>query len=71
MIGKRARDRGGNTAIAKPSELTPMTAYLLARFAAKPACELGGNIVHGTGPKSSPRLQPIRISVAISFMASP
>ena len=42
----------GNTAIAKPSELTPMTAHLLCA-----ACDEAGlpagvlNIVHGTGPK--------------------
>jgi aminomuconate-semialdehyde/2-hydroxymuconate-6-semialdehyde dehydrogenase len=42
----------GNTAVAKPSELTPMTAYLLSelcREAGLPAGVL--NIVHGTGPK--------------------
>ena len=30
----------GNTAIAKPSELTPMTAFLFASFAAKPDCQM-------------------------------
>ena len=42
----------GNTAVAKQSELTPMTAYLLCeicREAGLPAGVL--NIVHGTGPK--------------------
>ncbi|HET9419271.1 MAG TPA: aldehyde dehydrogenase family protein, partial [Chthoniobacterales bacterium] len=41
----------GNTAIAKPSELTPMTALMLcevARLASLPSGVL--NIVHGTGP---------------------
>jgi aminomuconate-semialdehyde/2-hydroxymuconate-6-semialdehyde dehydrogenase len=43
----------GNTAVGKPSELTPMTAFLLAEL-----CEQAGlpkgvlNIVHGTGPKA-------------------
>ena len=42
----------GNTAVAKPSELTPMTAYLLADLC-RQACLPPGvlNIVHGLGPK--------------------
>src|SRR5437660_4581112 len=41
----------GNTAIAKPSELTPMTAYLLCEIAGEAALPNGVlNIVHGTGP---------------------
>ena len=41
----------GNTAIAKPSELTPMTAYLLCELCAEAALPKGVlNIVHGTGP---------------------
>src|SRR5207253_2185264 len=42
----------GNTAIAKPSELTPMTAYLLCEICHE-AGLLNGvlNVVHGTGPK--------------------
>jgi aminomuconate-semialdehyde/2-hydroxymuconate-6-semialdehyde dehydrogenase len=42
----------GNTAVAKPSEITPMTAFLLSeicREAELPAGVL--NVVHGTGPK--------------------
>ncbi len=41
----------GNTAIAKPSELTPMTAYLLCEIAQKAGLPNGVlNVVHGTGP---------------------
>jgi aminomuconate-semialdehyde/2-hydroxymuconate-6-semialdehyde dehydrogenase len=41
----------GNTAIAKPSELTPMTAYLLCEVAREAGLPNGVlNIVHGTGP---------------------
>jgi len=42
----------GNTAIAKPSELTPMTAFLLCEICADAGLPNGVlNIVHGTGPK--------------------
>jgi len=41
----------GNTAIAKPSELTPMTAYLLCEICREAGLPPGVlNIVHGTGP---------------------
>jgi aminomuconate-semialdehyde/2-hydroxymuconate-6-semialdehyde dehydrogenase len=41
----------GNTAIAKPSELTPMTAYLLGEICIEAGLPNGVlNIVHGTGP---------------------
>src|SRR5213082_4315526 len=41
----------GNTAIAKPSELTPMTAYMLCEIVREAELPNGVlNVVHGTGP---------------------
>lgn len=41
----------GNTAVAKPSEITPMTAFLLSKICREAGLPPGVlNIVHGTGP---------------------
>ena len=42
----------GNCVVAKPSEITPMTAYLLSEVCIEAGLPAGVlNIVHGTGPK--------------------
>ncbi len=42
----------GNTAVAKPSEVTPMTAYFFSQLCIEAGLPPGVlNIVHGTGPK--------------------
>src|SRR5256714_10787106 len=47
----------GNTAIAKPSELTPMTAYMLCEIAREAGLTKGVlNVVHGTGPNVVPAI---------------
>ncbi|HUF03658.1 MAG TPA: aldehyde dehydrogenase [Aridibacter sp.] len=43
----------GNCVVAKPSEITPMTAFLLSELASEAGLPPGVlNIVHGTGPKT-------------------
>ncbi|MBA2623908.1 MAG: aldehyde dehydrogenase [Chthoniobacterales bacterium] len=56
----------GNTAIAKPSELTPMTAFLLCDICREAGLPKGVlNVVHGTGPNvgqaitAHPRIETI------------
>jgi aminomuconate-semialdehyde/2-hydroxymuconate-6-semialdehyde dehydrogenase len=61
----------GNTVLAKPSELTPMTAHLLAeicREAGLPAGVL--NIVHGLGPKAGGAMLNHPAVKAVSFTGS-
>ncbi len=61
----------GNTVVAKPSELTPMTAFLLSEVCREinlPAGVL--NIVHGLGPAvGAPLVQDKRVK-AVSFTGS-
>ncbi len=58
----------GNTVVAKPSEITPMTAFLLGEI-----CSDGGlpkgvlNIVHGEGPKAGQAIVAHPEIKAISF----
>ncbi len=47
----------GNTAVAKPSEVTPLTAHLLAELSQEAGLPPGVlNIVHGTGPHAGAAL---------------
>jgi aminomuconate-semialdehyde/2-hydroxymuconate-6-semialdehyde dehydrogenase len=61
----------GNTVIAKPSEVTPMTAYLLAEICNEVGLPAGVlNIVHGQGHKLGPILCKHKDIKAISFTGS-
>jgi len=58
----------GNTVVAKPSEVTPMTAYLLSKIANSAGIPPGVlNIIHGTGPKVGAPLVKHKDVKAISF----
>jgi aminomuconate-semialdehyde/2-hydroxymuconate-6-semialdehyde dehydrogenase len=58
----------GNTIVAKPSELTPLTADLLARTAQQAGLPDGVlNIVHGTGPEAGAAIVAHPDVKAISF----
>jgi aminomuconate-semialdehyde/2-hydroxymuconate-6-semialdehyde dehydrogenase len=58
----------GNTVVAKPSEITPMTAFHLARIAKAAGLPPGVlNIVHGLGPKVGPALTSHPDVKAVSF----
>ena len=61
----------GNTVVAKPSEVTPMTAYLLAKICRKVGLPKGVlNIVHGQGQRTAALLCPHKDVKAISFTGS-
>jgi len=58
----------GNCVIAKPSEVTPMTAYLLGELAIEAGFPSGVlNIVHGLGPKVGAAITAHPAIKAISF----
>ena len=61
----------GNTVVAKPSEITPMTAYLLGEIVNEAGLPPGVlNIVHGTGPKVGAPLVSHNSIDGISFTGS-
>jgi aminomuconate-semialdehyde/2-hydroxymuconate-6-semialdehyde dehydrogenase len=58
----------GCTVVAKPSEVTPMTAYLLSKLCVEAGLPAGVlNIVHGLGPKVGSAIVGHRDIKAISF----
>jgi aminomuconate-semialdehyde/2-hydroxymuconate-6-semialdehyde dehydrogenase len=58
----------GCTVVAKPSEVTPMTAYMLSKLCIEAGLPAGVlNIVHGTGPKVGSAIVGHRDIKAISF----
>ncbi|MBP9664755.1 MAG: aldehyde dehydrogenase family protein, partial [Pyrinomonadaceae bacterium] len=58
----------GCTVVAKPSEVTPMTAYLLSKLCIEAGLPPGVlNIVHGTGPKVGSAIVAHKDVKAISF----
>lgn len=58
----------GCTVVAKPSEVTPMTAYLLSKLCVEAGLPAGVlNIVHGIGPKVGSAIVAHRDIKAISF----
>jgi aminomuconate-semialdehyde/2-hydroxymuconate-6-semialdehyde dehydrogenase len=61
----------GNTVVAKPSEVTPMTAYLLAKICKEVGLPKGVlNIVHGKGQNTGAVLSNHKDIKAISFTGS-
>jgi aminomuconate-semialdehyde/2-hydroxymuconate-6-semialdehyde dehydrogenase len=61
----------GNCVVAKPSEHSPMTAYLFSQLCAEAGLPLGIlNVVHGTGPKLGPALVTHPEVAGVSFTGS-
>jgi aminomuconate-semialdehyde/2-hydroxymuconate-6-semialdehyde dehydrogenase len=61
----------GNTIVAKPSELTPMTAYVLGQICNEAGLPAGVvNIVHGHGPKAGGAIVNHPAVRAVSFTGS-
>lgn len=61
----------GNTVVAKPSEVTPMTAYLLSKICHEVGLPVGVlNIVHGLGHKTAALLSSHPKVKAVSFTGS-
>jgi aminomuconate-semialdehyde/2-hydroxymuconate-6-semialdehyde dehydrogenase len=62
----------GNCVIAKPSEITPMSAYLLAGICKEAGLPDGVlNIIHGNGPETGAAMVAHPQVKAISFTAAP
>ena len=58
----------GNCVVAKPSEVTPMTAYLLSKLCIEAGLPAGVlNIVHGLGPKVGAAIVAHKDIKAVSF----
>ena len=58
----------GNTVVAKPSEITPMTAFLLGEICTQAGLPKGVlNIVHGSGPSAGQAIVEHKNIKAISF----
>ena len=61
----------GNTVVAKPSEVTPMTAYLFSQVCQEIKLPAGVlNIIHGKGPDVGPTLCTHPLIKAVSFTGS-
>lgn len=60
----------GCTVVAKPSEVTPMTAYLFSKICAEVLPPGVLNIIHGTGPEVGTPLTTHKDIKAISFTGS-